>query len=119
MLDCACLAAIVALMHFRRPEVEVVGDQVIVVGNALSLLHGYSNLGFAASSDRTGTNGSIDAPHAILPHIRILPREVYPRDYGSKSDGTTIECWGDVNRAQRPARTVCGAKGGRGAVECE
>jgi exosome complex component RRP45 len=31
MLDCACLAAIVALKHFRRPEVEVVGDQVIVV----------------------------------------------------------------------------------------
>lgn len=35
MLDCACLAAIVALKHFRRPEVEVVGDQVIVVGDIL------------------------------------------------------------------------------------
>ena len=32
MLDCACLAAIVALKHFRRPEVEVVGDEVTVVG---------------------------------------------------------------------------------------
>jgi exosome complex component RRP45 len=32
MLDCACLAAIVALRHFRRPEVEVVGDEAIVVG---------------------------------------------------------------------------------------
>ncbi|KAH7104502.1 ribosomal protein S5 domain 2-like protein [Auriculariales sp. MPI-PUGE-AT-0066] len=30
MLDCACLAGIVALRHFRRPEVEVDGEQVIV-----------------------------------------------------------------------------------------
>lgn len=30
MLDCACLAGIVALRHFRRPEVEVVGDQVVI-----------------------------------------------------------------------------------------
>ncbi|KAF9524201.1 ribosomal protein S5 domain 2-type protein [Crepidotus variabilis] len=30
LLDCACLAGIVALKHFRRPEVEVIGDDVIV-----------------------------------------------------------------------------------------
>ncbi|KAH7886803.1 ribosomal protein S5 domain 2-type protein [Phlebopus sp. FC_14] len=30
MLDCACLAGIVAFKHFRRPEVEVVGDEVTV-----------------------------------------------------------------------------------------
>ncbi|KAG6336204.1 hypothetical protein ID866_2881 [Astraeus odoratus] len=30
MLDCACLAGIVAFKHFRKPEVEVVGDEVIV-----------------------------------------------------------------------------------------
>ncbi|KAK0210449.1 ribosomal protein S5 domain 2-type protein [Desarmillaria ectypa] len=30
LLDCACLAGIVALKHFRRPEVEVVGDEVTV-----------------------------------------------------------------------------------------
>lgn len=30
MLDCACLAAIVALKHFRRPEVEVIGDEVVM-----------------------------------------------------------------------------------------
>ncbi|CAE6475693.1 unnamed protein product [Rhizoctonia solani] len=30
MLDCACLAAVTALRHFRRPDVEVVGDEVIV-----------------------------------------------------------------------------------------
>lgn len=31
LLDCACLAGITALKHFRRPEVEVVGDEVTVV----------------------------------------------------------------------------------------
>ena len=31
MLDCACLAGVVALKHFRRPEVEVLGDEVTVV----------------------------------------------------------------------------------------
>lgn len=30
LLDCACLAGIVALKHFRRPEVEVIGDEVTV-----------------------------------------------------------------------------------------
>ncbi|KAG5635870.1 hypothetical protein H0H81_009828 [Sphagnurus paluster] len=30
MLDCACLAGMVALKHFRRPDVEVVGDEVTV-----------------------------------------------------------------------------------------
>ncbi|KAF4588066.1 hypothetical protein EYR38_010027 [Pleurotus pulmonarius] len=30
MLDCACLAGIVALRHFRRPEIEVVGDEVTI-----------------------------------------------------------------------------------------
>ena len=31
LLDCACLAGIVALRHFRKPDVEVIGDEVIVV----------------------------------------------------------------------------------------
>ncbi|KAH7910417.1 ribosomal protein S5 domain 2-type protein [Hygrophoropsis aurantiaca] len=30
MLDCACLAGIVAFKHFRRPEIEVIGDEVII-----------------------------------------------------------------------------------------
>lgn len=32
MLDCACLAGIAALRHFRKPDVEVVGEEIIVVG---------------------------------------------------------------------------------------
>lgn len=30
MLDCACLAGIAALRHFRKPDVEVVGEEIIV-----------------------------------------------------------------------------------------
>ncbi|KAF8656447.1 hypothetical protein AX16_002532 [Volvariella volvacea WC 439] len=30
MLDCACLAGMVALKHFRRPEVEVIGDEITI-----------------------------------------------------------------------------------------
>ncbi|KAG8928804.1 hypothetical protein FRC02_006446 [Tulasnella sp. 418] len=30
MLDCACLAGITALKHFRKPEVEVIGDEVTI-----------------------------------------------------------------------------------------
>ena len=39
MLDCACLAGIVALKHFRRPDVEVVGDEVTIVGSPFSLIY--------------------------------------------------------------------------------
>lgn len=41
LLDCACLAGIAALKHFRRPEIEVVGDEVTVVclSHILSCLH--------------------------------------------------------------------------------
>ena len=31
MLDCASLAAVAAFRHFRRPEVEVIGEDVVVV----------------------------------------------------------------------------------------
>ncbi|KAI0041550.1 ribosomal protein S5 domain 2-like protein [Auriscalpium vulgare] len=30
LLDCACMAGMVALRHFRRPDVEVIGDEVTV-----------------------------------------------------------------------------------------
>lgn len=35
MVDCACLAGIVALRHFRRPEVEVIGDDEVIVHSPL------------------------------------------------------------------------------------
>ncbi|VDB87089.1 unnamed protein product [Peniophora sp. CBMAI 1063] len=30
LIDCACMAGVVALKHYRRPEVEVVGDEVTI-----------------------------------------------------------------------------------------
>ena len=110
MLDCACLAAIVALRHFRRPEVEVVGDEVIVVGVPSPRIHDFSNPP-AAPADRTGTDASLDAPHTVLPHIRLLPGQNDPRDPGSQSTGTAAECRGDVDCGQRSAGTVCVAEG--------
>lgn len=38
MLDCACLAGIVALKHFRRPEVEVIGDEVTIVSIIIAIV---------------------------------------------------------------------------------
>lgn len=35
MLDCACLAGVAALRHYRRPEVEVIGEEVIIVRTTL------------------------------------------------------------------------------------
>jgi len=28
MLDCACLVSVVALKHFRQPDIEVIGDEI-------------------------------------------------------------------------------------------
>lgn len=33
MLDCACLAGIAALRHYRKPDVEVIGDDVTIVNS--------------------------------------------------------------------------------------
>jgi exosome complex component RRP45 len=41
MLDCACLAAMTALKHFRRPDVEVVGEEVIVVCQLTIIYHDF------------------------------------------------------------------------------
>lgn len=40
MLDCACLAGIAALRHFRKPDVEVVGEDVIIVRSGGPALQG-------------------------------------------------------------------------------
>ena len=34
LLDCAALAAMGALKHFRKPDIEVLGDEVIIVSCA-------------------------------------------------------------------------------------
>lgn len=116
MLDCACLAAIVALKHFRRPEVEVVGDQVIVVGVLPRECLRISPNSLTASTNRTSTNASLDAPHDILFHLCLFPRRIHTSDSRSQSARTTTECWDNVDRAQRSARAMCRAKGWRGTA---
>ncbi|KAH9850411.1 ribosomal protein S5 domain 2-like protein [Lenzites betulinus] len=70
MLDCACLAGIVALKHFRRPEVEVVGDEVTIhhpserAPVALALHHTPFCLTFAFFPDAdAGTPPLLDPTH--------------------------------------------------------
>lgn len=33
LVDCACIAAITALLHFRRPDVTVIGEEVTIVSS--------------------------------------------------------------------------------------
>lgn len=35
LVDCACIAAITALLHFRRPDVTVSGEEVTIVSSRL------------------------------------------------------------------------------------
>ena len=46
LLDCACLAGMVALKHFRRPDVEVIGDEITVV--CVLFIHGNSMMNLNA-----------------------------------------------------------------------
>ncbi len=76
MLDCACLAGIVALKHFRRPDVEVIGEEVTVV-RVLPfpiLVQAYNPPDSTASPHRTRPRPTSNQPHAFLLHVRLLPR---------------------------------------------
>ncbi|KDQ58186.1 hypothetical protein JAAARDRAFT_129712 [Jaapia argillacea MUCL 33604] len=71
LLDCACLAGIVALKHFRRPEVEVIGDEVTVHAATeraplpLSLHHTPFCLTFALFPESTSSTSSTSTPVII------------------------------------------------------
>ncbi|KAJ3882165.1 ribosomal protein S5 domain 2-type protein [Lentinula edodes] len=68
LLDCACLAGIVALKHFRRPDVEVIGEEVTVhhptsrAPIPLSLHHNLYCFTFAFFSD-TSIHPVLDPNH--------------------------------------------------------
>lgn len=75
-LDCACLAAVTALRHFRKPDVTVVGDEVTVVREPLcpsemldtpliSHLHDFS------ANTPLPTN-STPSKNAYLCHLRFI-----------------------------------------------
>ncbi len=75
MLDCACLAGIVALRHFRKPEVEVEGDEVIVVsqiGSGVWFLWLYLINEPPAPSRNESTNTSRHTPHSYMLDLRAL-----------------------------------------------
>lgn len=79
MLDCACLAGIVALKHFRRPEVEVVGDEVTIVRQTISdLVSSVTMSSFVlASSLRTGPSAALHASYTVLLHFCVLLGPIY------------------------------------------
>ncbi|KAI0314931.1 ribosomal protein S5 domain 2-like protein [Amylostereum chailletii] len=78
LVDCACLAGVVALKHFRRPDVEVVGEEITIhpptsrAPVPLSLHHIPFCLTFAYFSSPPSTSTSAsnasdpDAPIALL-----------------------------------------------------
>lgn len=39
LLDCACMAAMAALRHFKKEEVEVRGDEITVVSMSFAVSH--------------------------------------------------------------------------------
>jgi exosome complex component RRP45 len=41
LVDCACIAAVTALLHFRRPDVSVIGEEVTIVSlfDVLAFFH--------------------------------------------------------------------------------
>ncbi len=86
MVDCACLAGIVALKHFRRPEVEVVGDEVTIVRAVFvfgRLYRSDPSVDFnPAPSLRTRPCPTLNAPHSVLPHFCVLPRPFHTASTG-------------------------------------
>jgi exosome complex RNA-binding protein Rrp42 (RNase PH superfamily) len=72
LLDCACLAGIVALKHFRRPDVEVIGDEVTVVCLRIRLATFYLYESPLARPFRTCARSVSHSPHTILFHLRLL-----------------------------------------------
>lgn len=72
MLDCGCLAGIIAFKHFRRPDVEVIGDEVIVHSPSerapipLSLHHTPLCFTFAFYRPPTATTTSSSSSEPIL-----------------------------------------------------
>ncbi|KAA1476380.1 ribosomal protein S5 domain 2-like protein [Dentipellis sp. KUC8613] len=88
--DCACIAGIAALKHFRRPEVEVVGDEIIVhpptsrAPVPLAMHHTPLNLTFAffpdastsssdAPVDTTYPDGTVSSRNSPVPQMLLDP----------------------------------------------
>jgi hypothetical protein len=105
MLDCACLAGIIALKHFRRPEVEVIGDEITTVSR-ISLESCQLILAFLASTLRASASATGHSSHTFLLHLRLLPRHSNASATGSLAPRTTFECRTTICRSQCTKRNV-------------
>lgn len=92
MLDCACLAGIIALKHFRRPEVEVIGDEITIVSGISLEICQLILASFLASTLRASASTTGHSSHAFLLHLRLLPRHINASATGSLAFRTTFEC---------------------------
>ena len=104
LLDCACLAGIIALKHFRRPDVEVIGDEVTVVG--ILFMHGNGwwtwTPDIISLASPLWTVPLCYPSCTILLHFRILPWCVNASDYRSLSTRTMTQCRVDINTSICP-----------------
>ena len=117
------MAGVVALKHYRRPEVEVVGDDVTIVCEFYMLKPLASNRTTPAFARIEGARPVDAAPYAIPAHVRVLFARNDPAisrhrrlryrvsPTGSKSSGVAA-CGGYPDaRVERTARIVRGTKG--------
>lgn len=84
MLDCACLAGVAALRHYRRPDVEVVGEDVIIVSPffpsyTFSTVKLMGDFGGVARPERSSADTVVDTSHTYLCIFRIRRRRVRSR----------------------------------------
>lgn len=79
MLDCASIAAMAALRHFRRPDVTVLGEEVTIVRCSFARVVDDTLTGDTSDTaldDRTSSDTTRDSPYTNLFDIRLLWREV-------------------------------------------
>jgi hypothetical protein len=69
LVDAACIAAITALLHFRRPDVTVVGEDVTIVSWFVLFLCGIRTTMACLS---TGNNSSIGLIITLVCHSLLL-----------------------------------------------
>lgn len=64
MLDCASVASITALRHFRRPDVTVIGEEVTIVSRIYGRCYQNTNRNFAPFMQHSMTE-RVPVPLAI------------------------------------------------------
>ena len=113
LLDCACLAGIVALKHFRRPDVEVIGDEVTVVcffGSYMERNYESEHRISLASPFWTSPSTPSYPSYTVLLHFCILPWCINASDYRSFSTRTATQRRVGINSSKCPKGIMCSSK---------